>query len=398
MTTPERDPLDVMFDQYAAATAAETTRSTTRQLRRRMHRHRAGRVAAAGVAAAVLAVPGGWMFQQNVAADEQETADEQTPEQTPEPTITDENRVLTEEERYLNLLGPSVDLIGAELDLPSFVPGDADVDAVCGRDGVVLGDGRHEEPVEPGSLFLKEALPGTLAGDGGDWAEVGLFGCRYGEETLYQAVVLEEESDGTWVAREQIVHSVPGGESPQYLQSTDEDGVLIGFAERYDPAANDLAYWIESVGFDAAGAPVREKLAELDEAGFSDTSVEVAATETEEAGIWTVTVEVRNNGPREISDHVLVAAVDKEVTVLSGQPLATVEDEAWTTLAEIDELGVGGSYSQEWTVSVGADQDDDTIPPKFDASLEAVTPWEERPEIVQTVFWGQENAVFYFWE
>ncbi|MEU5157574.1 hypothetical protein [Glycomyces sp. NPDC021274] len=69
MNTPQRDPLSAMFDQFAAATAAETTRSTTGQLRRRMRRHRTTRVAAAGVAAAVLAVPGGWMLQQAGASD-----------------------------------------------------------------------------------------------------------------------------------------------------------------------------------------------------------------------------------------------------------------------------------------------------------------------------------------
>jgi hypothetical protein len=63
MTTPERDPLGAMFDQYAERTAAETTRATGGQLRRRMHRHRTARVAAVGVAAAVLAVPAGWALQ-----------------------------------------------------------------------------------------------------------------------------------------------------------------------------------------------------------------------------------------------------------------------------------------------------------------------------------------------
>lgn len=70
MTTPERDPLGAMFDQYAERTAAETTRATGGQLRRRMHRHRTARVAAVGVAAAVLAVPAGWALQNAGAADE----------------------------------------------------------------------------------------------------------------------------------------------------------------------------------------------------------------------------------------------------------------------------------------------------------------------------------------
>ncbi|MDA1362421.1 hypothetical protein O1R50_22545 [Glycomyces luteolus] len=392
MNTP--DPMKQIFARYTGEITATSTGDADR-LWRRAKRRRIGQVAAAGVAALALTGSATWAFQQNVAPEEQETA----AEETPEPTVPDETSTPTEEqEDYLDMLGPGADLVGAELDLPPFVPGDAEIDAVCGLDGVVLGDGRHEEPVEHGSVFLKEALPGTLAGDGGGWAEVGLFGCRYGEETLYQAVVLEEVQDDTWAAREQIVHSVPGGESPQYLQSTDDDGVLIGFAERYDPAANDLAYWVESVGFDAAGAPVREVLAELDEAGYSDLSVQITATETEEAGIWTVTLEVRNNGPRDISDHVLNAGADEEIEVVSGEPLGNIEEGIWTTLGELDDFGVGQSYSQEWTVSVDADRDDDGISPRFDVGLEATEPWEERPELVQTVFWGQEGGVYYFYQ
>ncbi|MFG3341943.1 hypothetical protein [Glycomyces sp. NPDC048151] len=62
--------MSAMFDQYAAATAAETTPPTTGQLRSRMRRHRTVRVAAAGVAAAVLVVPGGWALQQAGATDQ----------------------------------------------------------------------------------------------------------------------------------------------------------------------------------------------------------------------------------------------------------------------------------------------------------------------------------------
>ncbi|MDA1362419.1 hypothetical protein O1R50_22535 [Glycomyces luteolus] len=107
MTTPERDPLGDMFDQYAAATAAETTRSTTGQLRRRMHRHRAGRFAAVGVAAAVLAVPGVWALQ-NAGADEPVGAADQGAAEPSEEAATCPMTVLT--------MTPIVDAEGTELE------------------------------------------------------------------------------------------------------------------------------------------------------------------------------------------------------------------------------------------------------------------------------------------
>jgi hypothetical protein len=63
MTPSQRDPLNDLFDAYAATTAAQTAPPTTGQLRRRMHRRRSTRVAAAGVAAAVLVAPAGWALQ-----------------------------------------------------------------------------------------------------------------------------------------------------------------------------------------------------------------------------------------------------------------------------------------------------------------------------------------------
>jgi hypothetical protein len=89
MNAPQRDPLNAMFDRYADATAAETTRLTSGQLRRRMHRHRTVRVAAAGVAAAVLAVPGGWMLQHAGATDQGPGPADGDPTQEEPPCVED---------------------------------------------------------------------------------------------------------------------------------------------------------------------------------------------------------------------------------------------------------------------------------------------------------------------
>ncbi|GAA2169625.1 MULTISPECIES: hypothetical protein [Glycomyces] len=98
MNTPQRDPLNAMFDRYADATAAETTRLTSGQLRSRMHRHRTVRVAAAGVAAAVLAVPGGWMLQQANATDGPTGAADQGQGQESPPCVEDGRYALLAED------------------------------------------------------------------------------------------------------------------------------------------------------------------------------------------------------------------------------------------------------------------------------------------------------------
>lgn len=69
MTTPEHDPMNDVFDEYARATAAETRPRSMDQLRRKAAHRRIGHAAVAGVATAVLAVPAGWALQQAGAAD-----------------------------------------------------------------------------------------------------------------------------------------------------------------------------------------------------------------------------------------------------------------------------------------------------------------------------------------
>jgi hypothetical protein len=391
MNTP--DPMKKLFAEYTVTVTAEAPIDDADRLWRKAKHRRIGQVAAAGAAVIALTGSATWAFQQHVPAEEQETANQTTPLET----VPDEPG--EEKEIFLDMLGAGPDLVGAELDLPSFVPGNADVDAVCGPDGVVLGDGTFEEPVENGAVFLVQATYATLYEDRDkNGYEIGLFGCRYGEETLYQAVTLEEVEDDTWEAREQLVHSEPGGESPQYMVWTEEHDLVIGFAERYDGEADDLRYWAEHVGLDADGALVREPLAELGGAGYSDLSVDIDAVETEEPGIWTVTVGVRNIGPRDISDHFLDVGIDEEITVLSGEPLGNVEEGIWNRMPGFGDLEVGQTYTQEWTVAVAPDLDGDGISPRFDVGIEAVAPWEERPDAVETLIWGQEGAVHYFYE
>ncbi|MFC3491813.1 hypothetical protein [Glycomyces rhizosphaerae] len=385
MNTP--DPMASIFAGYTDDTAAEVKGSSTGPLWRRARRRRIGRTAAAGVAALALIAPATWLLANAAGADEHEGP------QAGQESATDEEGVLSElKENYLDELGPKADLVGTTLDLPSFVPGNADVDAVCGVDDAELGDGRYEEPVEDGAVFFVQSSI-VLTEGGYDFYYAGLFGCRYGEETLYQAVVLDEVEDDTWAAGTQLVHSVPGGESPQHLPNRSEDGLVVGFAERYDPAADDLRYWAERITLDADGEPVREVLGELGPESYSAVSVEVAATETEEDGVWAVTVEAHNTGPRTLTDYVLTAATDPEVEILSGGPVNLRTDPlgTWSPVAEVDEIPVGGVFSYEWTVAVGeyAEPEYAADLPQIMVEFISAAPYDDLPLTAQTLgFYG----------
>ena len=382
MSTP--DPMASIFSDYTDDTTAEVAGDAPDPLWRKAKRRRIGRVAVAGAAALALIAPATWLLANAGDGDEQE-----------QQQAAEDHAISPEEDRALDLFGPGVDIVGTVMTLPSFVPGNADVDEVCAADGTVIGDGRYEEPVENGAVFFVQDTASNLSQDGtDDFHEVGLFGCRYGEETLYQAVTLAETEDDTWVAGEQLVHSEPGGESPQYLIATERDGLVVGFAERYDPTADDLRYWAENIALDTGGAPVRTALAELDTDGFSELTVEVTSEATEEPGIWTVSLEIRNTGPRTVLDHVVYASADGGVQAVTGAPVSNRDqDQVWLTVAEIDGLAPGQVYTQEWTVSV----DEPVQPwyldgPEFHVGVESVVRYEEQPDAVQTLIWGQNGG------
>jgi hypothetical protein len=233
----------------------------------------------------------------------------------------------------------------------------------------------------------------VLTEGGNDSYYVGLFGCRTGDETLYQAVVLDEVEDDVWAAGMQLVHSVPGGESPQHLPTRSEQDLIVGFAERYDPEADDLRYWAERVTLDADGQPVREVIGELGPEGYSEVALSVTATETEEDGVWTVTVEARNTGPRTLTDYVLTAATDPEVEILAGEPMNLRTDPlgTWSPVAEVDELPGGGVFTYEWTVAVGETAEPEQAGDLTQVIVEFVSaaPYDDLPPTAQVLgFYG----------
>ncbi|WP_205324323.1 hypothetical protein [Glycomyces sp. YM15] len=275
------DPMASIFTDYTADISAEVQGSGTGPLRRKARRRRIGRTAAAGTAALALIAPATWLLADVAGAGERSpqpyagatgdaTVSEEpdaSPEE-PEPSI----EFLFEEDPV-----DAGDLMGATVDMPSFVPGNGEVEAVCGSGDTVVVDGMYHGAGESGEVEEGEAfvLVTTQAvvtaedridiADGtaayADLSLVGYFGCDYGREFVFQVVVLEATGDGTWKA-EQLVHSQPGGEVIKGAITGDDGELLVGFAERWDPGAGpedtDTEHWIEHVRLDDEGAAVRE--------------------------------------------------------------------------------------------------------------------------------------------
>ncbi|SDE42834.1 hypothetical protein [Glycomyces harbinensis] len=385
MNTPDRtpDPVASIFTAYTDDTTAEVKDGSTVSLRRKAKRRRVGRTATAGAAALALIAPAAWLLANTAGADDREQP--QTAHERP----IDDDSVPPDEDQYWDAYGPGPDLVGATIVLPSFAPGNADVDAVCASDGAELSDGTVQEPVDDGAVFLVQTGEALMSDGSEEYYQVGLFGCRYGEQTLYQAVTLDEVEDDTWAAGTQLVHSELDGESPQHLGFAVGDGVVVGFAERYDPAADDLRYWAERITLNAGGEPVREVIGDLGPEAYSELSVGVTAAATEETGVWTVTVEIHNTGPRTVTDYVLTAATDPQVEVLSGVPVNLRTDPlgTWDAVAEIDEIPVDHVFIMEWTVAVDTSGEHRYGDLQFLADVASATPYDELPSTVQALGW-----------
>lgn len=278
MTAP--DPMESIFADYTDDTAADVQGSSTDPLWRKAKRRRIGRTAAAGTAALALIAPATWLLANVAGADEQvppqqagangaaETTEDETTPEEPDPSI----EFLADEDPV-----DATDLMGATVDMPSFVPGDGDVEAVCGSgdtvvvDGMYHGAGESGDPEEGEAFILLTTTAVVTEEDRIDIADgvasyadlsfVGYFGCDAGDEFVFQAVVLEETGDGTWEA-EQLVHSQPGGEVIKGVITGDGGELLVGFAERWDPGAGpddtDTEHWIEHIQLNEEGAVVRE--------------------------------------------------------------------------------------------------------------------------------------------
>jgi hypothetical protein len=373
------DPLQAVFTDYTDDTSAEVSGSSTDPVWRKAKRRRIGRVAVASAAALALLAPAGWLLANTAGADKPEAAEEPPPVWTaPAPEGNGPNSMS-------EMLLPGYEtLVGAVVDLPSFIPGDDEVDEVCQTEDAVVVPGWAEIPDEVGAVFLREYrfVPNSTLQSAAEEEPVplALLGCDYGDGTAFQVVSLSDDGD-QWSTVAQYAHTEADGTVPLQLLGSDEaeTGVEIGFAERYDPEADDLDYWFETITIDAAGDPVRTPAGDLDVEGFSDLNIDIAAAATGQEGVWDFTATIRNDGPRDATGYeVYMCTLSSQPYLLERGLSDCINHDCVDTgtgcpddrepVAVID-LPVGGSYTYEWTMAIDLDQWQAAIEAINDASL-----------------------------
>ncbi|WP_344491574.1 hypothetical protein, partial [Glycomyces endophyticus] len=307
-----------------------------------------------------LLAPAGWLAAGAADADRQQAAEEAPPVWTaPAPAGN----------------GPSLrselvsagyeDLVGAVVDLPSFLPGDDEVDEACPTEEAVVVPGWADTPDETGAVFLKEYATVRFT-EGGEQFPLALLGCDHGDGTAFQVVALSHV-DGQWSTLAQLAATRADGAVPAWAAPAIglDPGVTIGFTERYDPGADDLDYWFESVTLDAEGEPVRTPVDGFDAEGYADLDVTMAAAATDEPGVWDLTATVRNDGPRDATGYEVYLCVRSSQSYMDiGLPDCDGGECADTgdgcpddrEPAAVVDLPVGEHATYEWTVAIDLDR------------------------------------------
>jgi hypothetical protein len=330
-------------------------------LRTRVRRRRAARAGVAGIAALAVMSTSGWLIQQALGQEndappaEETTAAEEPTSKTP--TTPDESTTSTaaEETPVSEPLPEFGELVGATMDLSSFIPG-SDVDQVCPTDGVELQDGTTGEYMrDTGTVALLEVVHTPLS-EGGEDRAVAFLGCRFGEAAAYQAVTLAEGENGDWIVDQQLIHSQMNADRPYDIMADPEYGVLVAVAEIYaccDTDPDELDYWIERIRLDDAGDVDSERLEESDVAGLTnitDLSLTLTVTTTGEEGVWTVSASVRNEGDRTSAPFDLTSCATIDTIEWPSEIEHCNSDTEW--VETFDALEPDAEWEEDWEVTV----------------------------------------------
>jgi hypothetical protein len=354
------------FTEFGKAAELMIEPSEASAIHGRVRRRRATRVAVAGIAALALAVPTGWALQQAATAEERDVPIADEPSEWPseyavtheieEPSPSEEASPQGDEESLETGPLPTFDdLVGTTLDLPSFMPGHDLVDQACPVGGATLEDGTTGGYMQGGGrIGLLEVLHVPMTEAGGRELPVLFLGCRFAEAAAYQAVVLDQsEGTGEWYVGAQLITSESNADSPYDIAATPPGvgyGVLIGVAERYACCGTDpdeLDHWVEQVTLDDQFAPVRHR---FEDGGIPDLSLQVSATE-EEAGVWTVSALIVNEGGAASGDYFLSACADPG-EIQAEFTVQDCDEAGMKPVATIGSLEPGEEHSLSWEVTV----------------------------------------------
>lgn len=371
MSNEEDNRFETAFGELGRAAELMVEPVDATAIHGQLRRRRATRGAlAAGACALLVAGPAGWWLQVSDGAEldplpagEQTTeiaVEQQTPtEPAPETTAEEQSRDVGGEEEAAP--PPAFDdLVGGEMDLPSFNPGDDLMDQACPVDNAELVDGSTGRPFATGQVNLLEVVTTPLR-EGGPERAVMFLGCRFAEASAFQAVALTQRDDGGWTAGEQLITSKSNADSPYDIAPAADYGLLVGVAERFvccDMDPDELDYWVERIRIDAeTGAIDQQRLEEddVDSGVFTNLTVMVEWEPTDEADVYEVKLTVENEGPEESGYYMISACAYLDEIEFDVAVHDCDEGRLW--VEKVDPLSVGETHTTTWIATVAADAD-----------------------------------------
>ncbi|MQM25276.1 hypothetical protein [Glycomyces albidus] len=360
MSTPDETQFEEAFAEFAHAAELMVDPVDSAVIHGRVRRRRTTKGAmAAALAALIVAVPAAWWLQESK-GDEVDLppADETTAETTEEETAStgsDQPGEVPEGQESGGdepVLPTFADLVGAELELPQFLPGSGEFNDACPVGPAVLADGTPdwesgEWSMPDGPVWVLKVVHTALE-EGGPVQAVALLGCRPGEGLVRQAVVVAGDGDGGWEVTDEILVGDPDGFALYDIAPAATTGVLLMVLDHEPTGGGD-----GPVGYEIHRYRTGQDLEVVTDSAYLWGVTDIAASmETADNGdgTWTATLTVTNAGDHESHRLQVAACRDSELLDVEEvtMPLCS-EDYAGVDL--LDPLEPGESVTVEWTLT-----------------------------------------------
>ncbi|MEU6249188.1 hypothetical protein [Glycomyces sp. NPDC047010] len=353
MSTPDETLFEEAFAEFAHSAELMVDPVDSAVIHGRVRRRRTTKGAlAAALAALIVAVPAAWWLQESngeeVDPRPAETSSEESSEDatTPAEGDTGAGEVPQGQETETDPVLPTfADLVGAEIELPEFYPGQGSLNDICPVAPATISDAETAEYGD-GKIRLLKLVQAQLE-DGGPTEAVALFACTPGDTLIAQAVAVAGDGDGGWEVTEEIALGDPGSFPLLDIAPAAVTGVLLLVPE---PHGSDQSGPLD---FDIFRYRTGAELEDVTESaymwGITDLAIEVAKTDNGD-GTWTAKATITNAGDHESQGFTISMCADPSLEV-EGLDEATDCAEGDYFTAEQGTLAPGESISEEWTVT-----------------------------------------------
>ncbi|MFB9663034.1 hypothetical protein ACFQS3_17810 [Glycomyces mayteni] len=361
MSTPDETLFEEAFAEFAHSAELMVDPVDSAVIHGRVRRRRTTKGAlAAALAALIVAVPAAWWLQdsngQEVDPQPAETSTGETSEGPTSPAEggTGSGEVPEGQETETELVLPTfADLVGAEIELPAFVPGSSSYDSACPVSPAVPADGTPDAEAGEwdaggGPVQLLKVVHTPLE-EGGPVQAVALFGCSPSESMMRQAVVVAGDGEGGWEVTEEVAR----GDITEFplwdIAPAATAGVLLLVPEQESTGM----YQEIALDYDVFRYRTGEELANVtDDAylwGVTDLSVAVEKTDNGD-GTWTGEVTVTNSGDHDSHGVQLALCASESLGADGPEPVPVCEGYP-DGVAVLDPLEAGDSTTLEWTLT-----------------------------------------------